>query len=69
MKYKFKCIVNGWVIGHANEGTDGYTQNEDEAQIYDSENMIDAEEIDNCINYCLDFIEIHPVEQAGLMEV
>ena len=62
MKYKFKCIVNGWVIGHAGEGTDGYTQNEDEAQIYDSENMIDAEEIDNCINYCLDFIEVYPVE-------
>ena len=56
MRYKFKCIVNGWVTGHTNEGTDGYTQNEDEAQIYDSENMIDAEEIDNCINYCLDFI-------------
>ena len=62
MKYKFKCIVNGWVIGHVNEDTDGYTQNEDEAQIYDSENMIDAEDIDDCMNYCLDFIEVHPVE-------
>ena len=62
MRYKFKCIMNGWVIGHTDEGTDGYTQNEDEAQIYDSESMVDAEEIDNCINYCLDFIEVHPVE-------
>ena len=61
MKYKFRCIVNGWVTGHTAEGTDGYTQNEDEAQIYDSENMIDAEDIDDCINYCPDFIEVHPV--------
>ena len=62
MRYKFRCIVNGLVIGHTNEGTDGYTQNECDATIYDSENMIDAEEIDNCMNYCSYFIEAHSVE-------
>ena len=62
MRYKFKCIMGDWVIGHTDEGTDGYTQNEDEAQIYDSENMVDAEEIYNCINCCLDFIKVHQVE-------
>ena len=65
MKYKFSITLEGeqlWCVGHTNELTDGYTQNEDDATIYDSENMIDAEEIDNCMNYCSYFIEAHSVE-------
>lgn len=44
-----------YITGHTHIGNEGAVQSKSDATIYDSENIDDAEEIDNCMNYC-DFI-------------
>ena len=58
MKYIFFDTESlSYLIGHTHLHNEGATFNKAEATVYDSENADDAEEIDNCMNYCSDFIE------------